>query len=98
MSPFFKEGIIFLWPCEMAFVGSKAKGADHILEVLNDPIFDGMHYVEPFCGYCHILRRVENKKSYKASDCNPLLITLLKAIQSKRKLPVINESESIAYN
>lgn len=76
----------------MAFVGSKAKCADHILEVLNDPIFDGMHYVEPFCGYCHILRRVENKKSYRASDCNPLLVTLLKAIQSKRKLPVISES------
>ena len=77
----------------MAFVGSKAKGAAHILEVLNDPFFDGMHYVEPFCGYCHILRRVENKKSYVASDCNPLLITLLKGVQKKRTIPIITEYE-----
>jgi DNA adenine methylase len=77
----------------MAYVGSKAKGAEHILEVLNDPIFDGMHYVEAFCGYCHILRRIENKKSYRVSDCNPLLITLLKAVQKKQKLPTITEDE-----
>lgn len=76
-----------------AFVGSKAKGSDHIIDVLNDPIFDGMHYVEPMIGYAHILRRVENKKSYRASDCNPLLITLLKAVQNKQKLPNISEDE-----
>jgi len=76
-----------------AYHGSKAKGADHILEVLNDKLFDGMHYVEAMCGYCHILRRVENKRSYKAADCNPLLITLLKALQNKRKIPTITESE-----
>tara|TARA_B100001741_G_scaffold94680_1_gene77703 strand:- start:4523 stop:5248 length:726 start_codon:yes stop_codon:yes gene_type:complete len=74
-------------------VGSKAKGADHIIEVLNDPYFDDMHYVEPFVGYAHILRRVENKKSYRASDCNPLLVTLLKAVQQKRKLPTITQTE-----
>jgi DNA adenine methylase len=77
----------------LAFVGSKAKGADHILKWLNHPMFDNMNYIEPFCGYCHILRRVENKKSYKASDCNHLLITLLKAVQNKRPLPKISERE-----
>ena len=77
----------------MTYLGGKAKGADHILKVLNDPMFDGMHYVEPFIGYAHILRRVENKKSYRASDCNSLLITLLKAVQNKRTLPKISENE-----
>lgn len=77
----------------MSYLGAKAKGADHILEVLNDPVFDGMHYVEPMVGYGHILRRVENKRSYRASDCNPLLITLLKAVQNNRKMPKITESE-----
>lgn len=77
----------------MSYLGAKAKCADHILEVLNDPIFDGMHYVEPMVGYAHVLRRVQNKRSYKASDFNPLLITLLKAIQNKRKLPNITEEQ-----
>ena len=61
----------------MAYLGGKSKSAEHILEVLNSPQFDGMEYIEPFCGYCHILRRVVRKKSYTASDNNELLIKLL---------------------
>ena len=35
----------------MAYVGGKSKGASHILEILNDPIYNNMDYIEPFVGY-----------------------------------------------
>jgi DNA adenine methylase len=62
----------------MAYLGGKAKCAEHILNVLNDPQHNNKDYIEPFVGYCHILRRVLNKKSYTASDNNKYLIALLK--------------------
>jgi DNA adenine methylase len=78
----------------MAYLGGKSKSAEHILEVLNNPVFDSYDYIEPFCGYCHILRRVINKKSYRISDNNKLLVVLLKHIQNtKGEHPVISESE-----
>ena len=69
----------------MAYLGGKDKGSSHIISILNNPLFDDYDYIEPFCGYCHILRRVKNKKSYIASDLNKLLIHLLKHIQSGGK-------------
>ena len=41
----------------------------------------------------HILRRVERKNSYQASDCNQLLITLLKGVQSRKRFPLITRRE-----
>ena len=77
----------------MAYIGGKSKDADHILNVLNDPKFDDMDYIEPFVGYGHVLRRVEYKKSYTASDNNPLLIKLLRAIQDRKRLPRVRHDE-----
>lgn len=77
----------------MSYLGGKAKSAEHILAVLNHPMFDGMDYVEPFVGYAHVLRRVEHKRSYQASDSNPLLMTLLRAVQEGRTIPHITEKE-----
>lgn len=77
----------------MAYVGSKAKKSDHILSILNNPFFDGFDYVEPFVGYGHILRRIKNKSSYHASDSNPLLIVLLKAIQRRATIPTVTREE-----
>mgnify|MGYP001475112959 CR=1 FL=1 len=78
----------------MAYVGGKAKGAAHILKILNDPRYNNMDYIEPFVGYGHILRRVENKRTYRAYDANPLLIALLKGIQNVRvKYPKISRRE-----
>tara|TARA_X000001036_G_scaffold319796_1_gene298281 strand:- start:333 stop:1070 length:738 start_codon:yes stop_codon:yes gene_type:complete len=78
----------------MAYVGGKSKGAAHIIKVLNDPKFDRLHYIEPFVGYAHILRRVENKKSYKAYDANPLVVALLKGVQNKKlKYPNITRKQ-----
>jgi|TARA_B110000196_G_C21094784_1_gene639445 DNA adenine methylase len=73
----------------MAYLGGKSKGADHILRVLNHEMFDSHDFLEPFVGYAHILRRVVKKRSYSAGDVNPLLVMLLKAIQSNTPLPTI---------
>lgn len=78
----------------MAYVGGKSKAYQHITNILNHECFDNFDYLEPFIGYGHILRRVVNKKSYTASDNNPLLLTLLKYIQeTNKKYPNISEKE-----
>lgn len=75
----------------MSYIGGKAKGSDHILAILNHHAFDNVDYWEPFVGYGHILRRVRNKKSYRASDCNRLLISLLKGVQEGKSYPNISK-------
>ena len=77
----------------MSYLGGKANSAAHILEVLNDPLFDGLDYVEPFLGYAHVMRRVVNKRTYAGSDANPLLMTLLRAVQKGRTMPHITPDE-----
>ncbi len=77
----------------MAYLGGKATGAQHIIKILNHKIFDGMPYIEPFCGYCHILRRVTGKSIYVASDTNKFLIVLLKHIQKSTEHPSISADE-----
>ena len=77
----------------MSYLGGKSKNAQHILDVINHPTFDGMDYVEPFVGYCHILRRVERKRSYDASDAHPLLVTLLAEVMRGTPLPRVTRAE-----
>lgn len=77
----------------MAYLGGKAKGAEFILNILNDKRFDGLPYVEPFVGYAHVLRRVVRKASYAAYDANPLVIALHKGIQEGRRYPRVSKSK-----
>lgn len=60
----------------MRYLGGKALQSQYIIDILNHPKFDGMTYLEPFVGYCNILRCIKNKKKYVASDFEPLLKTL----------------------
>ena len=76
----------------MSYIGGKAR-ASFILEVLNDPLFDGLPYYECMVGMAHVLRRVRNKRSYYACDINPLVVRLLKAIQEGERLPHISKRE-----
>ena len=69
----------------MSYVGGKARGAAHILAVLNDPRFDGYDYLEPFVGMGHVLRRVVNKRRYAASDAEPLVVALLRGVQANAR-------------
>ena len=77
----------------MAYLGGKATGAQHIIRILNNKIFDNMPYIEPFVGYAHILRQITGKSSYVASDINPLLIVLLQHIQQSKDHPSISAEE-----
>lgn len=74
----------------MAYVGGKSTGFKHIIAVLNDPKYDGMDYYEPFCGYCHITRRVARKKSININDYNGLLVCLLEGIKQGKSYPEIS--------
>ena len=75
----------------MAYVGGKTKCAQHIVDILNDPKYNNTHYIEPFIGYAHILRRIINKKKYTGSDLNKLVIVLLKGLQKGLKYPNITK-------
>ena len=77
----------------MAYIGGKSKCYQHIIKILNDDYFNGFEYIEPFVGYAHILRRIQNKKSYIASDNNLLLYTLLKYIQKSNDYPTITKED-----
>ena len=80
----------------MSYVGGKARHAEFILNILNDPQFDGMRYLEPFIGMAHIISRVQRKQSYRASDNCQLLVILLGAIQKGEPLPTITRDEYCA--
>jgi len=77
----------------MAYVGGKSKCYSHIIRVLNDSKYDNKVYLEPFVGMCHILRRVVNKKKYRASDINENLYYLLKGIQQKKEYTPISKKK-----
>lgn len=66
----------------MAYVGGKARTARFIINVLNDPTFDGLPYFEPFIGYAHIFHQVKNKASYHGSDYNKDLVALHHHLQT----------------
>lgn len=77
----------------MAYQGGKRTNAEFIIDILNDEIFDNMDYLEPFLGYAHILRRIENKSSSTASDSNPLLMCLMNAVKKGYKIPTVTKKE-----
>ena len=70
----------------MSYLGGKAKEM-WIARILNHSLFDSKDYYEPFCGYCHILKRVIGKLSYSASDAHPHLVRLLTGVQRHEALP-----------
>jgi len=74
----------------MSYVGGKSTGFKHIIEVLNDPKYNGFDYYEPFCGYCHITKRIINKKTITINDYNSLLVCLLDGIRKNLPYPVIS--------
>ena len=49
----------------MSYLGGKARHTQFILDVLNDPQFDDLDYVEPMVGMGHILHRVRRKSHQK---------------------------------
>lgn len=77
----------------MAYLGGKSIGYKNIIQILNNPYFDGTPYIEPFVGYAHILRRVTDKSSYTASDNNENLFNLLTFVKGSGRYPKITKEE-----
>lgn len=64
----------------MKYQGSKRKFIKDFLPILLENRVSNQYYVEPFCGSASLIGAIENPRI--ASDINPYLIGLLKAIQS----------------
>lgn len=63
----------------MKYMGSKKRIAKDILPIILKDRKEGQYYVEPFCGGCNILDKVENPRI--GNDVNKYLIALLKEMQ-----------------
>lgn len=61
-------------------MGSKAKYAKEILSIILKNRQKGQWYVEPFCGGCNVIDKVDGPRI--ASDNNPFVISLFSAVQS----------------
>ena len=81
----------------MKYMGSKTKVARYIVPIIQDQINrSGFEtYLEPFCGGCNIIDKIEAPQRI-ASDCNKYLIALLQHVQSGGELPGYIEREEYA--
>lgn len=71
----------------MKYMGSKARIANEILPIILKNRKQGQCYVEPFCGGCNIIDKVDGFRI--ASDKNHYLIEMWKGLQNKEKYPTI---------
>ena len=77
----------------MKYMGSKQRIAKHILPIILADRMPNQTYVEPFCGGCNSLDKVQNPRV--ANDSNKYLIALFKEMQSKSPFnpPEIDEGQ-----
>lgn len=77
---------------DMKYMGSKRRIAKYILPIILQDRYDSQWYVEPFCGGCNSLDKVDGNRI--GSDSNEYLIALLKQMQNKNfALPFIGEEK-----
>ncbi len=69
------------------YMGSKSRIAKHIVPIIQKYIdeYKPQYYLEPFCGGCNVIDKIEYPKKY-ASDKNNYLIALLEHVQSGGQL------------
>jgi len=77
----------------MRYLGGKSKLAKYILPYIMPHIWDYQYYVEPFCGSCAVLEKIQCIKRI-AADSNYYLIEMWKAVQNGW-LPPKNISEEL---
>ncbi len=77
----------------MKYMGSKNRIAKYILPIMLKDREPGQYFVEPFCGGCNSLDKVENPRI--GNDTNRYLIALLKEMQTQMPFspPHIGEAE-----
>lgn len=69
----------------MKYMGSKSRIANEILPIILKNRDPNQYYVEPFCGGCNIIDKVDGPRI--ASDKNHYLIEMWKGLQSNRIRP-----------
>ena len=69
----------------MKYMGSKSRIANEVLPIILKNREPNQYYVEPFCGGCNIIDKVDGPRI--ASDKNHYLIEMWKGLQSNRIRP-----------
>ena len=77
----------------MKYMGSKSRIANEILPIILKNRKENQYYVEPFCGGCNIIDKVDGKRI--GSDYNEYLIEMWKGLQSDTERP--NEIDKELY-
>lgn len=75
----------------MNYMGSKARIANEILPIILKNRKASQYYVEPFCGGCNTIDKVNGLRI--ASDKNYYLIEMWKGLQNGEKYPVLISKE-----
>lgn len=75
-------------------MGSKSRIAHAILPIILRDRKPGQYYVEPFCGGCNVIDKVDGLRI--ASDSNPYLIAMFRSLQQGMVPPVTINRE--CYN
>lgn len=70
----------------MVYQGSKNRIAKHLLPFIMNELTADRWYVEPFCGGCNLIDKVNHPKRM-ANDVNKYLIALFRHVQSGGFLP-----------
>ena len=70
----------------MKYMGSKARIANEILPIILKNRKQNQYYVEPFCGGCNIIDKVDGNRI--ASDSNKYLIEMFKGLQENYNRPI----------
>lgn len=64
----------------MKYMGSKARIAKTILPIIIKDRIEGQYYVEPFCGGCNMIDKVDGNRI--ANDTNEYLVAMFKELQA----------------
>lgn len=75
----------------MKYMGSKTRIAKDILPIILKDRKPGQFYVEPFCGGCNVIDKVEGKRI--ANDINPYLIRMWQTLLTRWDPPRIISRE-----
>ena len=67
-------------------MGSKDRIAKYIIPIITKYLTEDKWYVEPFCGGCNMIDKINHKKRM-ANDYNKYLIALFKALQQDMEMP-----------
>jgi DNA adenine methylase len=79
----------------MKYMGSKARFAKPLLEIMLKDRQDDQYYIEPFCGGCNVIDKVTGPRI--ANDINSYLIEMWKYLVYKKFIPPDNINRDI-YN